>query len=60
MFSVFYGIVPRGINRGHLGKERKGEIPQLNKLGNYWVKRSNTNTNSQEKGTVSSTAMKLP
>lgn len=29
-FSVFYGIVPRGINRGYLGRKKK-EFPQLNR-----------------------------
>lgn len=46
--SVFYGIVPRGIKSSYVGRERRGEIPQLNKLGKYWVEQSTVNANIQE------------
>lgn len=43
--------------RHEWGSGRKGESPQSNKLGKYWVKQSNTNAYVQEEGMVSS-AMK--
>lgn len=47
---MFCEIVPRGGNRGYLGRKRKGKGPQFNKGRKYWVKQSNTTAMFKRKG----------